>query len=105
MPASNDDPRARDLPAAARAECGAAVEASELIAGRTTPPTDAEIAAHAAADGIWLVRAGWRDGRQSIDFVQSWAPQIARLLRDEYDSTWWLPLDATQMPCAWPVPA
>ena len=71
--------------------------------GRTDPPTDAEIAAHAKAGGGWLVRAEWRTGRQSIDFVQPWAPQIAKVLRDHNSATWWMAADAEWMPCAWPV--
>ena len=78
--------------------------AGPMPGGRTTAPTDAEIDAHAARGGMWMVRAEWRWGRQTIDFVQSWAPQIAKLCRDSANATWWMPLDATQMPCDWPSP-
>lgn len=70
---------------------------------RATAPTDAEIEAHGAVGGVWMVRAEWVVGRQRFDVVQSWAPQIAKLLRDHNSATWWFALDATHMPCAWPV--
>jgi hypothetical protein len=54
-----------------------------IIAGRTVAPSDAEIEAHAAAGGSWLVR----------------------YRRDETTTTrvGWHPLDATGRPCAWPT--
>lgn len=100
------DPGIADLAASvAHWEALARAKGAELDAraGRTTAPTDAEIAAHAAAGGVWLVRAEWREGRQSIDFVQSWAPRIAKLLREYNSATWWMALDATHMPCGWPT--
>lgn len=66
---------------AARAEV-AALRA--IIAGRVTPPTDVEIAAHLAAGGDWLVR-------KTLD-----ATLIPRTVR-------WHPLDATGCPTTWPV--
>lgn len=81
----------------------AVVALRAIIEARTVAPTDAEIAAHSDRGGLWLVRAEWREGRHSIDFVQSWAPQIAKILRDHNGATWWMPLDSTGRPCAWPV--
>lgn len=66
---------------AARAEADAL---RAIIAGRVTPPTDAEIAAHLAAGGDWLVR-------KTLD-----ATLIPRTVR-------WHPLDATGCPTTWPV--
>lgn len=66
---------------AARAEAEAL---RAIIAGRVTPPTDAEIAAHLASGGDWLVR-------KTLD-----ATLIPRTVR-------WHPLDATGCPTTWPV--
>ena len=81
----------------------AALAAQGVPHARSAGPSDEEIAAHAAAGGSWLVRAEWRAGRQMVDRVQSWAPRMARLIRDAGSATWWLPLDANDVPCAWPV--
>lgn len=76
------------------------------IMGRTVPPTDAEIEAHAAAGGRWWVIAEW--GRNNVNhvrsgsWVQPWAMQIARLLREQENTRWWAH-DASGAPCAWPV--
>ena len=69
-----------------------------IIEGRTTPPTAAEIEAHHAAGGAWLVRWPWRGGAV-------WSASIidAACVRDE-----WMPgavcvaLDAERRPCPWP---
>lgn len=81
----------------------AALAAQGIPHARTTGPDDGEIAAHAKAGGSWLVRAVWRAGLQRVDRVQPWAPQIARFIRDAGTATWWLPLDANDVACAWPV--
>lgn len=76
----------------------------EIIAGRTTAPTDAEIEAHAAAGGKWWVFAQWNRGgaEKSANIIHSWAPGVARYLRDgQPDARWWA-LDAAWAPCAWP---
>lgn len=75
-----------------------------IIEGRTTPPTDAEIEAHAAAGGKWWVFARWNRGgaEKSANVIHSWAPGVARYLRDgQPDARWWA-LDASWAPCAWP---
>ena len=68
----------------------------EIIAGRTTAPTDAEIEAHAEAGGSWLTG----------DTV-TWAPGSLRAMRDggevAANSCSWIPLDAEGRPCAWPT--
>ena len=58
--------------------------ARAIVEGRTVAPTDAEIAAHLAAGGDWLVR-------KTLD-----ATLIPRTVR-------WHPLDATGCPTTWPV--
>jgi len=73
------------------------------IEGRTVAPTDAEIAAHAAAGGLW--RTNWND---RID------ARLAHGLRQDdvssyvvggrQPSRWWA-LDASGRPCVWPTPA
>lgn len=72
-----------------------------VIEGRTEPPSDEEIKAHAAACGRWAVST--RDG--SADLVT--LPRAVHLLRDEraprYAPKRWVALDADCRPCAWPV--
>lgn len=73
-----------------------------IIAGRTTPPSDAEIAAHHAAGGEWLgfredVRT-WCHGPEVVSFTYS--EEHERSARR--CSRFW-PLDAEGRPCAWPV--
>jgi len=69
-----------------------------IVEGRTTPPTDAESAAHDAAGGAWLV--AWRRGER---------PTVASIVSGP--RVWWptadvvtaVALDAQRRPCAWPV--
>ena len=76
--------------------------AQAIIAGRTTPPSDAEIAAHHAAGGEWLgfredVRP-WCHGPEVVSFTYSEEHErSARIC-----SRFWA-LDAEGRPCAWPV--
>ena len=74
----------------------------EIIAGRTVPPTDAEIDAHEAAGGSWVVTPdGWAPhyvayGRTLRRFAeQAQEPCMPAVT--------WRALDATGRPCAWPV--
>ena len=71
------------------------------IAGRTTPPTDADLAAHERSTGLWRVR--WAYLRGGWDHVET---NDARRLRDANNGKlrWW-PLDADGWPCAWPTAA
>ena len=71
-------------------------ELEAIIAGRTTPPTDAEIAAH---DGAWLVSgrglALALSGQKAADCAYN-----ARSAGAEWR---WIALDADGRPCAWPT--
>jgi len=70
-----------------------------IVAGRRTPPTEAELAAHAATGGRW----------RSANALGSWdsmtARDVERCLEFSGDPgcVWW-PLDATRALCAWPSP-
>ena len=71
-------------------------ELEAIIAGRTTPPTDAEIAAH---DGAWLVSgrglALALSGQKAADCAYN-----ARSAGAEWR---WLPIADDGRPCAWPT--
>lgn len=71
-------------------------DARAIIDGRTTPPTEAEVEAHEAAGGAWLVvwpcSAGFTAmirRRDVLSSVDSTSACVA--------------LDARRRPCAWPV--
>ena len=77
----------------------------EIIEGRTAPPTDAEIDAHAAAGGGWMVRwiAGTPAQRAVGDeFGTFHDPRDARKWRDDREVYRWIALDRDGRPCAWP---
>lgn len=80
-----------------------------ILAGRATPPTRAEIDAHAAAGGGWAWR--WTDhrGPNSVRHGSSALPMIhaaaARAREPGAPASRWWPLDASGAPCAWPVVA
>ena len=86
------------LDAAERAERAEARvrELEAIIAGHTTPPTDAEIAAH---DGAWLVSgrglALALSGQKAADCAYN-----ARSAGAEWR---WLPIADDGRPCAWPT--
>lgn len=67
-----------------------------IVEGRTTPPTDAEIAAHWRSGGAWLFAC-----RVIRDAAE------ARLSAAQHAVPWltmpWIALDADGRPCAWPV--
>ena len=69
-----------------------------IVEGRTTPPSDEEIAAHEAAGGLW--RCPNAD-RQAMGGPRA---RVARTVdaRMGHVTTWW-PLDTHGRPCAWPV--
>jgi len=74
-----------------------------IVAGRTVPPTDAEIAAHEAAGGRWrCVVVG--DCLLLCDMLPGgvvwYHAETLKVL--DATGTWWA-LDATGRPCAWPV--
>ena len=84
------------------AELVAEVERLRAIArGRTKAPTDAEIDAHEARGGFWLV-----DMRDDEDYVVPFVGRArrARLWRDSVvrAAARWLPCDRDGRPCAWP---
>lgn len=88
-----------------RAEMTARIAALEaIIEGRTTPPTDAEIEAHAAqrCPGLWLTR----DDGGNV-FVECGGAAVARTRENQAsagdDGTRWISLDTAGRPCAWPV--
>ncbi|MEZ4395209.1 MAG: hypothetical protein R3A48_29360 [Polyangiales bacterium] len=77
-------------------------ELRAIIAGRTTPPTDAEIREHAERGGAWLVtlppRAQVRmmpETRYTSDPVE-----VSRLWWSE--GAWWVPVRYGR-PCSWPT--
>ncbi len=75
-----------------------------IIEGSTTPPTDAEIAAHETAGGAWtcITVGEWIFSDSGMD------GEAARGLRSVLEANgwatprWWA-LDSTRRPCAWPV--
>ena len=72
-----------------------------IIEGRTTPPSDAEIASHEATGGYFLFRDHDETGRvYDADCLQALLDDAHRHL-----TRWWAH-DANDAPCAWPtVPA
>lgn len=78
---------------AERAEARVA-ELEAILAGRTTPPTDAEIAEHWRAGGTWVV--------EGVIVLRS--AEAARSHRDQ--TSWaavpWVPMRDGR-PCAWPA--
>lgn len=73
------------------------------LEGRTQPPSDAEIDAHAAAGGAWLVRQ-WAPARQ-CDWTRMFqTPQIVREARDDGGPQRWWATGPTGELGDWPVP-
>jgi hypothetical protein len=84
-----------------------AAEASR--AGRTTPPTDAEVAAHSARGGSWrcIVTINGEIERNLCSDLNSTPPSSAlvgfpRRRGSVYVETWWA-LDDRGWVCAWPI--
>lgn len=72
-----------------------------IVEGRAAAPTDAELAAHAAAGGSWLVRYhrdGW-GGDDAAAFLDVLDP---REIRDGLRAVRWWALTIDGRPCAWP---
>lgn len=70
-----------------------------IVEGRAEAPTNAEVDAHFAAGGRWILR--WSDGtfghaRGPCAVTDAREPGVVTAVR------WW-PLDATGRPCAWPT--
>lgn len=70
-----------------------------IIAGRTTPPTEAEMAAHAAADGAWLLRHPRHDG---VRFAAGVPVSAMDARREWREGVGCIALDSQRRPCAWP---
>ena len=78
-------------------------ELGKIIAGRTVPPTDAEIDAHKAAGGVWLYRPDGLHG--STREIGPEAHGLAVACRHDGDcrpGRWWS-ANARGILCAWPV--
>ena len=80
-----------------------------IIEGRTTTPTEAEIAAHDHAGGWWLFLPGRGIGRCSCSACRTaqmpageLLPGNVRMVAAAGGGRWWA-LDAQRRPCAWPV--
>jgi len=72
-------------------------ELEAIIAGRTTPPTDAEIEAHAAAGGgRWLVLT-------ENDFTYDMPDAVSRDEWVRVGVVRWCPCTDDGRPCAWPT--
>lgn len=72
--------------------------AHAIIAGRTVAPTDAELEAHYATGGAWVLviaTGAFSLERSSLGLI--------RYYRDGGHVTRWIALDARGCPCAWPV--
>lgn len=70
----------------------------EMLQGRTVPPTDAEIAAHSAARGVWRIVGDLG----SFTVTKRSAVVHAR---KNLPGARWYSLDEGYGPCAWPVVA
>lgn len=74
-----------------------------IIAGRTTPPTDEDLAMHAATGGRWrtahIIGTATlsRDGMGADE-----AEHVRAQMLQSHVYRWWA-LDADRVPCAWPV--
>ncbi len=66
-----------------------------IIEGRTTPPTDAEIAEHWRAGGTWIVEGVVV--LRGVEETRRHAEQLA------WAAVPWLPIGRDRRPCAWPV--
>ena len=76
-----------------------------ILAGRATPPTDAEVIAHCARGGRWRNdRMDRMDQQMSLGFARGHREgRIAHyVIGGRMPSRWWA-LDAENRPCAWPV--
>ena len=96
--------RAPDLAAecaSLRAECE---RLRAIIDGRTTPPTEAEVRAHAAAGGRWLISCEGEAGRRHVYTLdRGWEDALGEVRRPGRGVTRWWSLDAEGAGCPWPV--
>lgn len=74
-----------------------------IIEGRTTPPTEAEIAAHDRAGGGWVICSPAAPLDTRIVCLSAATAKVrAAFCRGAVIRRWW-PLDNDGRPCAWPV--
>ena len=98
------DAAERDYVAAYRGSVRRADRLQEILDGRTDPPSDAEIEAHAAARGTWAITEiddprGVVRTRLVLE-----AQVIAQRQREQpHKALRWIALGADGKPCAWPV--
>ena len=86
-------------PASVEVLLDAVRELRSIVEGRTTPPSDEEIAAHEAR-GWWLFMLRGYPDVTTTSFAREWAQH--HRAHPEDGGRWW-PLDAQKRPCAWPV--
>lgn len=76
-----------------------------MIEGRTTPPTDAEIATHAATGGLWACTTKATHADPQIMTMRARA-DIRYHAHSHREGKWmlrWIAVDASGKPCAWPA--
>lgn len=72
-----------------------------IVEGRTTPPTEAEAAAHNAAGGWWCISRAGVCPPAAVDAFRGDGDVTAHL--PFVAGATWLPLDRDGRPCAWPT--
>ena len=78
--------------------------AREIIDGRTSPPTEAEVRAHANAGGRWLISCEGDAGRRHVYTLdRGWEDALGEVRRPGAGVTRWWSLDAEGAGCPWPV--
>jgi len=98
--------RDADLGAMVRELVAEADAAHEIIDGRTTPPTDAEIIAHHAVGGSWLVGGRALHVMQEARAVRAMCERRAQSHAAEapmWPPYVWVAIDEHGRPCAWPM--
>jgi hypothetical protein len=78
-----------------------------IVDGRTTPPTDAEIEAHAEVGGEWVVREYTIAGMFSAFSLDGCVSAKRHASVPSSGRRWrrWWPVDRGGIPCAWPTVA
>jgi len=92
----------KELSASVVAQAAEIERLRAIIDGRTTPPTDAEIAAHYASGGAWVhsdARGSYADSDEGETIACREEAEAEGLIRR------WIPLADDGRPCAWPVVA
>ena len=95
---SDRSKRLSELACAAPALAAEVLRLRAIVEGRTTPPTEAENAAHLAAGGAWLVVWQWREGVPVAEIA--WGKHVCD--DDRPKDARWIALDAARRPCLWP---